>query len=134
MAERLEAKRLLFPETYNEIIAEFLGYKYKYGAYEDFSDIGGVYSDIIYYSKEPLYFDFIHDDGRGEEIFKRPKDSIIIELGFYSEHGYLSELNYHKSWDQLMKAAVKLGMDKINTDIEIAYNEILNKINKNGTI
>ena len=130
MAEKLEAKRLLFPETYNEIIAEFIGYKYKYGAYEDFSDIGGVYSDIIYYSKEPLYFEFIHDEG----LITCPKDLIIIEPGIYSEHGHLSELNYHKSWDQLMKAAVKLGIDKINTDIEIAYNEILTKINKNGTI
>jgi hypothetical protein len=128
MAERLEATRLPFPENDNEIIAKFLGYKYKYDAYEDFSDIGGVYSDITYYSKEPLYFDFIHEDGREEELFKWPKDLIVIETGSYSEHGYLSELIYHKSWDQLMKAAVKLGMDKINTDIEIAYKEILTKI------
>ena len=137
MSEKLEATRLSFPENDNEIIAEFLGYKYKYGAYEDFSDIGGIYSDIIYYTKEPLYFNYIHDDGRGEGIYLYVKDLIILEINeYHSEHSYDDELKYHENWKELMKVAVKLGIDKIETDIEIAYKEILTKIKNinNGII
>lgn len=137
MSEKLEATRLPFPENDNEVIAEFLGYRYKYGAYEDFSDIGGIYSDIIYYSKEPLYFNYIHEDGRGEGISLYVKDLIILEINeYYSEHGYGNELKYHENWNELMKIAVKFGIDKIDTDIEIAYKEILINIKniKNGII
>lgn len=45
-------------EEGNELMAKFLGYVYKYDTYEDFSDIGGLYSDATYYSKIPLEFDF----------------------------------------------------------------------------
>jgi hypothetical protein len=37
-------------------------------------------------------------------------------------------LEYHSSWDWLVPVAIKLGMGTISTDINKAYNEVLEKI------
>lgn len=118
----------------NKLIAEFMGYIYTYEAHEDFSDIGGLYSDVIYYSKEPLEFEFIHDDGRGEGVKNiyeagKFKDMITTVVGGYGMMDYDNSLKYHESWDWLMPVVHKccdnlrlLGFDKRGTwDPKLGY-------------
>jgi hypothetical protein len=52
------------------------------------------------------------------------KPIFIIDGSFY---GY-ERLEYHSSWDWLVPVAIKLGMGTISTDINKAYNEVLEKI------
>lgn len=119
----------------NKLIAEYMGYKYSYEAHEDFSDIGGLYSDVVYYSKEPLEFEFMHDDGRGECVKNRwnddgcPKDIITTVIGGYGMMDYDNNLKYHESWDWLIPVVHKcceelrsLGFDKRGTwDPKLGY-------------
>jgi hypothetical protein len=96
----------------NEMIASFLGYTYKYGASEDFSSIGGIYSDAIYYSKVPLKFEFTHDDGRVEGMVRdnsvNHNDYFIIVTNGWNDDGFDYELKYYNSWDWIMPACKKI--------------------------
>lgn len=99
----------------NELIANFMGYMYKYKAHEDFSDIGGLYSDVTYYSKHPIEFEFTHDDGRGEGIvrpenFKHDEIITIVTDG-YGMMDYPNSLEYHSEWNKLMPVVIKVAND-----------------------
>lgn len=91
----------------NKLMAYFLGYTYFYKGHDDFSDCGGLYSDVEYYSKVPLEFDFIHENGAGEEILNRDADYITIRTGGYYIDNVVDELQYHLQFNWLMPVCKK---------------------------
>lgn len=84
----------------NEILAEFLGYKYQYNISEDFSDIGGLYTNCRVYSKVPLRI--INDSIKREDWQKFRNEFIVIEESGYPTD-YPTELEFHSNWNELMK-------------------------------
>ncbi len=98
----------------NKLMAEFMGYKYHCKGHDDFSDIGGLYTDVEYYSKEPLQFEHYHSfgrkDKRGEGLKNSEVEYLIIQTGGY-DSGHDTELKYHSSLDWLMPVLVKIGKD-----------------------
>lgn len=99
-------------EEGNELIIRYLGYIYKYKGTEDYSDIGGMYTYITYYSKIPLEFKYIHDDldmPRGEDLItKNDHNQYIIvcdeEFSYDAQHLPFG-LQYHKDWNLLIPVA-----------------------------
>lgn len=93
----------------NELIALFMGYKYKYLAEEDYSDCGGLYTIVQYYSNHPLAFEYWGKNGEPNSKAIFPKDYLTnndfkyfgIEVGGYPSFVLDRELKYHKSWDWL---------------------------------
>jgi hypothetical protein len=95
----------------DELIVKFMGYVYTYDVSSDFSDCGGLYSDMKVYSKVPLrieYEDILLEDKR-----KFRDDYILVQKGGWHS-GYPDSLMYRKSWDALMP--VKFAIEQLNDD------------------
>lgn len=117
----------------NELIALFMGYKYRYSAEEDYSDCGGLYTIVQYYSNQPLAFEYYSkkdDEPHFRAIF--PKDYltnndfkyIAIEISGYPSFVLDRELKYHESWDWLMPVYIKINkliQNKSNYDFKFGY-------------
>jgi hypothetical protein len=104
----------------NELIAEFLGYKYsEKKMLVDNSECGGIYDEEDYYSKVPIQ---IKDYGDGEKYFadlpnpdylnvSNPKwNPSYKELSWKTLNfgDYITDLSYHSSWDALMPVVKKI--------------------------
>lgn len=92
-------------EKRNLAILKYLGYKYTYFAEEDFSDIGGLYTNCIYYSKIPLEFEdnslknkYIQPEYSKDYLIITPSGWDILEL----------ELPYHKNLNSLIPVLLKI--------------------------
>ncbi len=98
-------------EIGNELIAKFMGYIYTYEANEDHSDIGGLITKVKYYSKVPLTFKYVDEDGVNDELFRTSENEyqyIAIRIGgYYSDFQLDSELQYHLQWNYLMPVCKK---------------------------
>jgi hypothetical protein len=110
----------------NEILAEFLGYTYKYNTSEDLSDIGGLYTNCRIYSKVPLKLK--HGSIATEDWQKFRNEFIVIEESGWTSD-YPTELEFHSNWSELMKVVehfesldLKEWMYKWESEGEIQYN------------
>lgn len=96
----------------NELIALFMGYKYQYLAEEDYSDCGGLYTIVKYYSNHPLAFE--HWGKNGEPNFRAvfPNNTdfkyLAIEISGYPSFVLDNELKYHRDWNWLNEILEKI--------------------------
>lgn len=103
----------------NILIVEFEGYVYhEYNVLVDYSDIGGIYTEIEVHSKTPIEVNEYDD---GEKYFKNvpnpdyenhnnPKWSPDLEtLSWASLNEYISDLSYFYSYNTLMPVIHKLS-------------------------
>lgn len=106
----------------NDLILNWLGYIYKYPAYEDFSDIGGLYTFCTYHSRVPLQFEFQYTKekdpdesenmwGRFSEKITDTHDYILVcdnDKPHYDFNYDTMQLKYHSSWEYLMPVIEKI--------------------------
>lgn len=96
-------------EEGNNLIVKFLGYIYEYDGTEDYSDIGGCYTSIKYYSKIQLEFKYVHENEVGEGCLNKDYSQYIITrtgIGWNFDADHIPEsLMYNKDWNWLMPVA-----------------------------
>lgn len=92
-------------EQGNEILALFLGYKYKYNTSEDFSDIGGLYSNCRIYSKVPLR---INNGSVHSDDWQKFRNEFIVIIESDWPCDYPNALEFHSNWAELMKVVEHL--------------------------
>lgn len=151
----------------NKSIAKYMGYLYfESDVSTEDSDGRGHYHNIDVYSKKPIQIDidsygcknFAYLPNPDYKNINGPKwNPDIIKLSWDILNDYTSELNYHKSWDDLMPVVkniytnVEQKYDKrgnwnpqygyppkiytmrLNSDILEVWLEVVKYIMKNGT-
>lgn len=111
--------------TDNELITRFLGYTYTAEIWEDYSDIGGLYTNFKVYSKVPIWLD---EDSLSQNFRNKFRgEYFLIEIGGYSA-GIKSQLDYSTNWNSLIEVVLKLDIKEISSDIKEVYKLVIKKI------
>lgn len=125
----------------NKAIAKFMGYTfYHQGIDIDDSDCGGIYTRIEVFSKIPIlvneypdadqyYFkDVPNPDYRVENSKRWRNDKEFLGWNTLNYDQYITELNYHCSWNELMHVVKKI--EDLGFEVQIKTN--LTIISGNG--